>query len=116
MDDHTAMENYNRSTVAPFVCCVHVRAGSTVYSVLCSLLATLLVLKQLSNQLPSTFSAIQFYPKLKIVGHIASHYHSAVQRAVDYATKLDSQYPSLYSRLDLGTNWDSALNDIVSKR
>ena len=89
--------------------------GVTVYSALCSLLATLLVLKQLSKHLPSTFSALQFSPKLRIAGNIDSRYLPAVQKAVSYAAKIDSLYPSLYSRLDLGLSWESALNDILRK-
>jgi hypothetical protein len=89
--------------------------GITVYSALCSLLATLLVLKQLSKHLPSIFSALQFSPKLCITGSIDGRYLPAVQKAVSYAAKIDSQYPSLYSRLDLGLSWESALNDILRK-
>lgn len=89
--------------------------GATVYSALCSLLATLLVLKQLSEHLPSIFSTLQFSPKLYIAGSVDSRYLPAVQKAMSYATKIDSLYPSLYSRLDLGLSWESALNDILRK-
>ena len=89
--------------------------GATVYSALCSLLATLLVLKQLSKHLPSIFSTLQFSPKLYIAGSIDNRYLPAVQKAMSYATKIDSLYPSLYSRLDLGLSWESALNDILRK-
>lgn len=86
-----------------------------MYKALCSLLATLLVLKQLSQQLPSLFSSLQFSPKIRISGHVDSRYLQAVKRAVDYAAKMDASHPSLYSRLDLGLSWDAALNDIISK-
>ena len=89
--------------------------GTTVYSALCSLLATLLVLKQLSKHLPSIFSSLQFTPKICIAGSIDSRYLPAVQKAIRYAAKINMQYPSLYSRLDLGLNWDTALNDILKK-
>ena len=86
-----------------------------MYAALCSLLATLLVLKELSCQLPSMFSSLQFSPKLCIAGSIESDYLPAVQKAVGYATKIDSLYPSLYSRLDLGRNWESALDNILKR-
>lgn len=75
------------------------------------LIATLLVLKLLSSRLPDKF-AIELQPKVHLSGAVDPIYLDRVQKAVDCANDMNKAYPSLYSRLELGHNWESALEKL----
>ncbi len=87
-------------------------AGTTVYNALVKLFVTLLVLKKLSVMTSHRFP-LEFHPKISVVRgeySIPSENRKAVNEAIQFAITIDKKYPVLYSRLELGSNWDNALS------
>ena len=81
-------------------------------NVLFKLLATLLVLKSLSQQTEHAFP-ILFAPKISLSSErkvTPLQFKHKVARAVEFAAKTDHRYPSLYSRLELGSSWQEVLD------
>ena len=58
-----------------------------------------------------------FEPRLYISSEsqIDSQYLPSLKKAIDFVTSRDKKYPSLYSRLELGFNWENAVEEILQK-
>ena len=89
-------------------------AGQTVYNVLLKMLATLLVLKTLSLQFDSDHTfPVEFSPKVIVMDPSAvtpPRFKQNLVRATDFIASTDKKYPSLYSRLEMGSDWSSVLD------
>lgn len=87
--------------------------GNSVCKVLFKFLATLLVLKGLSKQsLPHSFPVL-FGPKVALAsGGVVSptRFKQNLLKAIEFAVKADRQFPSLYSRLEMGSSWEEVLS------
>ncbi len=82
-------------------------------AVLFKLLATLLVLKNLSLQTDHSFPLL-FSPKVTLAsGRVVTptEFKQNVVKAVEFVVSADERYPSLYSRLELGSSWDQVLEN-----
>ena len=84
-----------------------------MYETLVKLVATLLVLKRLSQLTDKSFPVF-FTPKIGLrdgVDISPSKYAEALKKAVHFASAADKKYPSLYSQLELGHNWEHMLEN-----
>ena len=98
----------------PFLALTYIFIGSSVFKALTGLVATLLVLKVLTESFPGKFVIeIQARISITIVDH-TFQYIEGVKKAVSFAASTDKSYPSLCARLELGYSWQSAIEDIVS--
>ena len=70
-------------------------------------LATLFILKRLSLLTDYNFPVV-FSPKISVLDEksLSIEYREALLKAVQFAVSVDKKFPSLYSRLELGLNWD----------
>lgn len=85
--------------------------GSTIYEALVRLIATLLILKRISLLNYEKFPVV-FSPKIAIQQKDAispEEFTQALKMAVEFASGMDMKFPSLYSRLELGRNWDEVI-------
>ena len=81
--------------------------------ILFKLLATLLILKSLSVQTGHRFP-LRFSPKVALAsdGDVAMpvEFKRKVMSAIEFVVSADRKYPSLYSRLELGSSWEEVLS------
>ncbi len=97
-----------------YLCCT---AGTTVYNALLEILTTLLVLKVLSLQISTdcTFP-VEFTPKVVVMDLQAvtpPKFKQKLAKATEFIVSADKKYPSLYSRLEMGSNWEDVLDHTI---
>ena len=63
-----------------------------------------------THTLPSLHSC-----RLTISGSVDGEFAAAVGKAVTYVNQTDSLHPTLYTRLELGFNWEHAAVNIISR-
>ena len=86
-----------------------------MFKALTSLVATLLVLKVLTESFPGkVILETQARISITIVDH-TFQYLEGVKKAVSFVQSTDKSNPSLCSRLELGYSWQSAIEDILAK-
>ena len=86
-----------------------------MFKALASLVATLLVLKILTESFPRKFT-VETHARISItVVDRNFQYLEGVKKAVSFAESTDKKYPSLCARLELGYSWQSAIKGIISK-
>ena len=89
-------------------------SGPTLYNTLVKLIATLLILKKLSLLQDNSFPVV-FNPKIFLSDNVPispPKYTELFRKAVHFAVVTDKTYPSLYSQLELGHNWESAIQKL----
>ncbi len=84
-----------------------------MFEALCRVVATLLVLRVLSDSFPGEF-AVEIEAKVRITRAVSEEYRAGVERAVSFVGATDKTYPSLCARLELGYSWGAAIQDIIS--
>lgn len=88
--------------------------GSKVYDALVRLIATLLILKRITL-MPCHNFPIVFTPKISILQEDAispAKFIQALKKAVQFSSSMDKRFPKLYSRLELGRNWDEVVDKL----
>lgn len=91
--------------------------GITVYNLLLKMVSTLLVLKVLSLQLNTDcVFPVEFSPKVSVTDPMSvtpTKYRPNLEKAVKFIASADKKQPSLYTRLEMGSNWSDVLDHIV---
>ena len=87
--------------------------GTRAYDQLCTLIATLLVLRLLVINFPSQYE-IKFTGRLTVLSS-PSQYKAAVTRAVEGCRNILNQQPTAISSLELGYSVEDAIDSIIEK-
>lgn len=89
--------------------------GATIFGILTKLVATLLVLKKLSLLTDHSFPVV-ISPKISVISvdSILPAHKEAINKAVKFANDVDKKFPSLYSRLEIGSNWENTLLNLIN--
>ena len=87
--------------------------GIRAYDQLCTLVATLLVLRLLVINFPSQYE-IKFTGRLTLLNS-PPQYKAAVTKAIDACRKVLNQQPSAISSLELGYSVEDAIDSIIEK-
>lgn len=82
------------------------------------LVSTLLVLKCLATLTSTSYSFhVAFSPKVALAEYPVkpAELQPQVVKAIDFVTGVDRRFPSLYTRLELGSSWEDVLNHPAGK-
>ena len=85
-------------------------SGVGAYKDILQLFATVLVLLYLRETFPQQFS---FDDSFHHTGVLEERWSSSLSMAMTFVRSMTTKYPSMYSRLDLGSSWGGAMQSLT---
>ena len=104
---------YNYSLKLIFGLCFIYYTGATVFEILCTLLATEIIIYYIRKYIMKRVSKAVL-AEIDIISGLGEVNYQKFNSALEFCKSTNKKHPSLYARLELGKSWDDVVMKIIA--